>query len=204
MNNLEVCAADTSTAFLHGKTREKVHIKAGKEFGEHAGKTLIVDKGIHGLRTSAAGFHEALSAELRKMGFRPSEADFDLWIRPMGDHCEHLATHVDDILVFSKNPMPIIREIRETFVLKGVGKPECCLGGNFHTVADKDVDNAQEAGNDDPQHHLSKKWLKEDVTMAFSARTHIEQSLGELEKMMGTSGLALQNSPVLGRPMNPK
>ena len=48
-NNSQVCAADISTAFLHGKTREKAHIKAGKEFGEHAGKTLLADKGICGL-----------------------------------------------------------------------------------------------------------------------------------------------------------
>ena len=80
MNNLQVCAADVSTALLCGKTREKVHIKAGKEFGEYAGETLLVDKGIHGLCTSAARFHEALSEKLRNMGFRPSEADFDLWI----------------------------------------------------------------------------------------------------------------------------
>ena len=59
MNNSQVCVADVSTAFLCGKTREKVHIKAGKEFGEHAGKMLSVDKGIHGLQTSAARFHEA-------------------------------------------------------------------------------------------------------------------------------------------------
>ena len=100
-------------------------------------KKLLVDKGTHGLQTSAARFHEALSAKLRKMGFGPSEADFDLWIRRKGDHHEHLTTHADDILAFSKNPMPIIREIRETFVLKGVCKPECCLGGDFHTVAEK-------------------------------------------------------------------
>ena len=49
MNNLQVCAADTSTAFLCGKTREKVCIKAGKEFGEHAGKMLLFHKGTCGL-----------------------------------------------------------------------------------------------------------------------------------------------------------
>ena len=49
INNLQVCAADISTAFLCGKTREKVCIKANKEFGEHAGEMLLVDKGIHGL-----------------------------------------------------------------------------------------------------------------------------------------------------------
>ena len=39
LNNLQVCAADISPAFLYGKTREKVYIIAGKEFGEHQGKT---------------------------------------------------------------------------------------------------------------------------------------------------------------------
>jgi len=38
MNSLEVCTADISTAFLYGKTQEKVYVIAGKEFGKHAGK----------------------------------------------------------------------------------------------------------------------------------------------------------------------
>ena len=40
MNNLEVCAADISTAFLYGKTNEKVDVKAGDEFGDHKGKRM--------------------------------------------------------------------------------------------------------------------------------------------------------------------
>ncbi len=54
MNDLEVCAADISTAFLYGKTREKVYVVAGKEFGKHAGKTMIIEKGLYGLKTSSA------------------------------------------------------------------------------------------------------------------------------------------------------
>ena len=37
-NHLEVCAADISTAFLYGKTPDKVYIVAGEEFGEDVGK----------------------------------------------------------------------------------------------------------------------------------------------------------------------
>ena len=51
MNNLEVCAADISTAFLHGKTREKVYVIAGQEFGEHVGKRMIIDRGLYELKT---------------------------------------------------------------------------------------------------------------------------------------------------------
>ena len=66
MNNLKVCAANISTAFLYRKTREKVYIIAGKEFGEYAGKRMVIDKGLYGLKTSSAIFHESLSSKLRK------------------------------------------------------------------------------------------------------------------------------------------
>ena len=68
-NKLQVCAADVSTAFLYGKTREKVYIIAGEEFGDDVGKRTIVEGSCYGLKTSAARFHEILSKQLRKMGF---------------------------------------------------------------------------------------------------------------------------------------
>ncbi len=194
MNDLEVCAADISTAFLYGKTREKVYVIAGKEFGKHAGKRMIIDKGLYGLKTSSARFHEKLSRKLREMGFKPSKTDFDLWIKPKGNHYEYVATYVDDILAFGRNPMEIIEEIRQDFVLKGVGKPEYYLGGNFHTT--KDLDGVSEANHDLKEHHLSSKWLKEGVKTAFSARTYVEQSIGKLETMMGVKSFSLYNSPM--------
>jgi len=72
MNGLSCCAADVGNAFLYGKTKEKVYIIAGPEFGEHTGKRMLIDKGLYGLKTSAARFHEHLSAKLRNLGFTPS------------------------------------------------------------------------------------------------------------------------------------
>ena len=72
------------------------------------------------------------------MGFTPGKADFDLLMRPQGDHYEYVATYVDDILAFSKNPMSIIEEVRQDYVLKGVGKPEYYLGGDYHATKDFD------------------------------------------------------------------
>ena len=86
MNNLEVCAADISTAFLYGNTKEKVYVIAGDEFGEHKVKRMLIDKGLYGLASSAARFHDNLSATLRKMGFTPSRADHNLLMRKRGDH----------------------------------------------------------------------------------------------------------------------
>ena len=78
MNNLDVCAADISTAFLYGKTREKIYVIAGKEFGRNEGKRMILDKGLYGLASSAARFHDKLASSLRMMGFVPSKVDYDL------------------------------------------------------------------------------------------------------------------------------
>ena len=124
MNKLQAYAADIGTAFLYGTTKEKVYIIAGKEFGDCAGWPLIISQGIYGLRSSAARFHEHLAAEIRKLGFRPSPADPDLYMREADGHHEYLATYVDDILVFSKKPMDIIDKLRSVYTLKGVGNPE--------------------------------------------------------------------------------
>ena len=155
MNNLEVCVVDISTAFIYGKTREKVYIITGQKFGEHTGKRMIIDKCLYGLQISAARFHETLSETLRSMGFRPSIADFDLWMHKKGDHYEYLATYVDDILVFSRDYMSVIEEVKEHFMLKGIGKPEYYLGGNFYTT--KDVDKTKEINHDVKGHHMSSK-----------------------------------------------
>ena len=118
MNKLNVCAADAGNAFLCGRTREKVCVIAGPEFGLDEGKRMIVEKGLCGLRTSGARFHETLAAVLRNMGFKPSKADDDLWIRPqtdpeIGDHCECVATCVDDLLAFSRDPGPIVQQMQQ-------------------------------------------------------------------------------------------
>ena len=44
LNQLTCCAGDVGNAFLYGKTKEKVYIIAGKEFGtDLEGKQLMLD-----------------------------------------------------------------------------------------------------------------------------------------------------------------
>ena len=103
MNNLEVCAGDIGNAYLYGKTKEKVYVIAGSEFGPVLkGKRLLIDKALYGLKSSSARFHEHLSATLISMGYKPSKADYDLWMKDRGDHYEYLARYVDDVIVFLK------------------------------------------------------------------------------------------------------
>jgi hypothetical protein len=47
---LSCCPCDIGTVFLYGKTKYKVYITAGPEFGvDLHGKNLIIDKSLYGL-----------------------------------------------------------------------------------------------------------------------------------------------------------
>jgi hypothetical protein len=69
LNGLQTWSTDIGNAYLEAKTKEKVYIIAGSEFGELEGHTLIIDKALYGLRTSSARWHERFADCLRNMGF---------------------------------------------------------------------------------------------------------------------------------------
>jgi hypothetical protein len=177
VHELQVCAADIGNAFLYGKTKELVYVIAGPEFGEHQGKLLIVDKGLYRLRSSAAHFHEHLAAKLRYMGFKPSKADSDLWLKKKDGHYEYIAIYVDDILAFSKDPMTLIQEVKKDYVLKGIGTPEYYLGGN--------VDEA-----DAPMKAL-------DIDTSLSARTYITSSFDHMYGIFDGGPFAKCHTPMM-------
>ena len=79
--------------------------------------------------------------------------------------------------------MSIIEEVKQDYMLKGVGTPEYYLGGNFHTT--KDEDGVQHVGHDEQGKHLSHEWAKHNITTAFSAQTYIHNALERLERMLG-------------------
>ena len=58
LNGLEMWAADVGNAYLEARTKEKVCIIAGPEFGELEGHMLIIYKALYGLRSSGLRWHE--------------------------------------------------------------------------------------------------------------------------------------------------
>jgi hypothetical protein len=138
-NDLRMCAADVGNAFLHGFTRELVYTRAGPEWGpDLEGCIMIVVRSIYGLKTSAARFHEVLSRSLMGLGFLPSRADADLWMKDCGTHYEYICTYVDDLLIMSRDPMALIKRLETEYPLKGVGLPEYYLGGDIKTYRKSD------------------------------------------------------------------
>ena len=179
MQGLEVCAADIATAFLYGKTREKVYIIAGPEFGpELEGQKLIVQGGLYGLKTSAARYHETCSAVLRKLGFKPTKIDADLYIRKKGDHYEYLATYVDDILAWGKEPLKIIKEVEKSFKLRDIGFPDYYLGADVNPVEEP-------------------RLREEGFMFGMSAKSYISGALKRLGDMLDSGPFHKASSPMV-------
>jgi hypothetical protein len=122
---LSCCTCDIRNAFLYEKTKEKVYITSGPEFGVNLqNKSLIIDKSLYGLKTSAARFHEHLSESILKLGFKKTKHETYLWMMDKASYYEYLATYVDDILIWSKDPMAFIKSLEKTYMLNSVGIPD--------------------------------------------------------------------------------
>ena len=178
---LLVQVGDIGNAFLYSDNKEKTVIKAGPEFGPHRnGRTLIVAGSWYGHRTAAAAFHEHLAANLRKLGFTPSRMDHDLWMRKRDGQYEYLASYVDDIIVVSHDPPTVMEQIKDTYILKGVGQPDYYLGGDVINISDPDM-------------------TAKDIWHALGAQTYIENSLSKFDKLLteGTGELKTYKTPML-------
>ena len=130
LNGLEVIAADVCNAYLNGKTNEKLYTQI--DYGKLKGKYLVIEKALYGLKTSAARWCDDISNTLFILGFVPSKADSEVWMRERDEYYEYVAVYVDDLIVVSKTPMNIISELEIVgkYRFKGVGEPEYYLGAD--------------------------------------------------------------------------
>ena len=51
------------------------------------------------------------------------KAEDDIWTRDKRDHYEYIATYVDDILIWSKDPMKLMHILMKDFQVNGVKMP---------------------------------------------------------------------------------
>jgi hypothetical protein len=131
-NKLELWATDIGNAYLESYTKAKVAFIAGPEFGEHEGHTFIIVKALYGLRSSGARCHNRLYDALLGLGFQPSLADADIWMREQDDRYEYIACYVDDLMIVSWK----LEAAPNSFKLKGTGPVTFYLGNNF--IRDED------------------------------------------------------------------
>jgi hypothetical protein len=163
---LSCCACDIGNAFLYGKTKKKVYITVGPEFGAKLlGKNLIIDKYLYGLKTSAARFHEHLSESLLRLRFKKTKHDPDLWMVNKSSHYKYLATCVDEILIWRKDPMAVMKSLEKTYMLTSVGIPEYHLWGNVE--------------------FLGEAWKNQGLVLALSAKIYIQNVISKFEGLFG-------------------
>jgi hypothetical protein len=120
---------------------------------------------LYGLKTSADRFHEHLSESLLKLGYKKTKHDPDLWMVDKSSHYEYLATYVDDILIWSKDPFAFIKSLKKIYMLKSVGIPEYYLGENVE--------------------FLGEAWNNQGLGLTLSAKTYIQNVIPEFKGLFG-------------------
>ncbi len=172
LNDLDVWTTNIGNAYLEAEMQEKVYIIAGPEFGELEGHTLIIFKALYGLRTSGLRWHECFADCLRDMGFTPSKAEPDIWMRWNGNIYEYIGVYVDDVAAAAKDPKAItdLLQSKYQFKLKGTGPITFHLGCDFVR--------------------------EDDGTMCMSPRKYIEKLLGTYEHMFGSKPKQNVTSPL--------
>ena len=174
LNKLELWATDIGNAYLESYTQEKVYIIAGPEFGEREGHTLIIVRALYGLKSSGLRWHQRFADVLRNMGFTPSKAEPDIWMRNMGDHYEYIAVYVDDLMILSKKPQALIDELvkKYNFKLKGTGKISFHLGCDF--------------------------FYDDEGVLCFAPRKYIQKICDNYQRIFGTQPKQVQSPLVKG------
>jgi hypothetical protein len=87
-------------------------------------------------------------------------------------HYEYLVTYVNDILIWSKDPMLVIKSLEKTYMLKSVGIPEYYLGGNVE--------------------FLRGAWKNQGLGLFLLAKTYIQNVIPTFEGLFGKNIKAIK------------
>ena len=135
LNDLKILACDIQNAYLTARYSEKIWTITGSKFGSDAGKIMIVVRTLYGIKYSCADFRALLAETLCDIGYTPSKADPDVWLRPAVkpdgfEYYEMILCYVDDVLSISHDAMKTLKGIQHEFKFKDdkITEPENCLG----------------------------------------------------------------------------
>jgi hypothetical protein len=109
-------------------------------------------------------------------GSKKTKHDCNPWMVDKSSHYECLAKYLDDILIWSKDPMEVIKSLEKTYMLKSVGITEYYLGGNVE--------------------FLGEAWKNQRLVLALSAKTYIQNVIPKFK------GLFSKEFKPIKTPMN--
>ena len=173
LNGLQVMACDIQNAYLTADCREKIWTVAGPEFRSEAGTIFIVRKALHGLKPAGAAFRLLLADTLADIGYKPTKADPDVWLRPAVkadgfEYYELVLCYVDDIPSISDNPKATLTDLTSVFKLKDdkIEPPNIYLGAQ-----------------------LDKMFIGDAECWTMSAKKHVTASVKNVEESLVKRGL---------------
>ena len=105
---------------------------AGDKFDDKKCCKVEMQRAPCGLAGSARAFADFLTDTLNRLGFQPSRADPDLWIKETECGFDHIATHVDDVTVAAKEPQSCTSQIKQECALRNIEHdPKYYLGSRL-------------------------------------------------------------------------
>ena len=163
LNDLKVLACDIQNAYLTAD-------------GSESGTIFIIKKALYGLKSAGAAFRALLADTLHDMGYAPTKADPDVWLRPAvkPDGFEYyelvLCYALDDVLSISATPEVALQALTGTFTLEDhkIEKLEMYLGAQLGQM---NVDGVQ--------------------CWTMSAEKYVDASVKNVEEALAKKGLRL-------------
>jgi hypothetical protein len=131
--DLSQLCGNISLAFANAFTNELIYAIAGPKFGEQEGRTVIIQKALYGLCTSAKGWHSPIVDTLWSLNLKQRRFDNDVWFRLNMDKdaYDYLCTHVDNLMIFAKDAKTIMDCIKEVYTIKDIVPPTYYLGKDY-------------------------------------------------------------------------
>ena len=117
LHDFEVKPADVLIARVNVPNREKTWTELGLEFGDNAGKSVIIVQVLHSLKKEDASFRAHLAECMWKLGYWSCDADPNLCIkaeyRPEDklEYYPYILHYVDDILCTHHYPDDVLNKL---------------------------------------------------------------------------------------------
>jgi hypothetical protein len=136
LNDLDVKMAGIENVYLTAPITEKVWIVLGPEFGDDAGKHVLIVRSLYGLKSDVAAFSNHLDECMKHLGWNPCRPDRDLWMKDESRpddgvlYWAYILIYVDDILCVNHDPGAPLVKLDEYFKMKecSIQVPNLLLG----------------------------------------------------------------------------
>ncbi|PLW34904.1 hypothetical protein PCASD_14760 [Puccinia coronata f. sp. avenae] len=132
LNQLLIHQLDVKSAFLTCDLEEKVYLTPPTGYCTGSNIHLALNKAIYGLKQASLAWYNRLRSFLVKIGFSVSVANPCVFWR--AKDLTWVFAHVDDLIIFSKQPTVFVEQISSEFQIKYMGEASFLLGMKLDCV----------------------------------------------------------------------